>query len=113
MAREIVERIGDELGQAHVANLEARVRTFERDFVAAADLLRRSGDIFANRPDDWGEVMHRIVTAWLEFAQGRVTEARSLLTVGIEEVSAAGFQEGVRSLRRELKLIDQHSGYPA
>ncbi|MFB6724787.1 BTAD domain-containing putative transcriptional regulator [Kribbella sp. NPDC056345] len=78
-AREIVESIGDELGSAHVDNMEACALILRGDLASAGHRIRRAAEIFERRPDDWGEAMNAVARARLELAVGNRGEARRAL----------------------------------
>ncbi len=90
-AREIVDRIGDELGGAHVANLQACVLVLRGDLAGAAAQIRRAAEIFERRPDDWGEAMNAVAQARLSLAVGHPDEARRVLAEAIRKVPETGF----------------------
>jgi DNA-binding SARP family transcriptional activator len=101
-AREIVERLGDQLGRAHVDVHQARLQILAGELEPAAGLLDRAAATFEARPDQWGEVVLRVGRAWLELAAGRSEAARGLLHTGIRESAAADYQTGVEEFERQL-----------
>jgi len=90
-AREIVDRIGDELGGAHVANLEACLLILRGDLAGAAVQISRAAEIFGRRPDDWGEAMNAVARARMALATGRRDEARRVLAETLRKVPETGF----------------------
>ncbi|MEU4287771.1 BTAD domain-containing putative transcriptional regulator [Kribbella sp. NPDC026596] len=108
-AREIVERIGDELGGAHVDNIEAMALIAADELEPADALLRRAADIFAQRPDDWGEGMNAVGRARSAFAAGRPGEARRILC---EAVRSDPRKAQRSELDRQLKLLGLGSRGP-
>ncbi|MFF1823120.1 BTAD domain-containing putative transcriptional regulator [Kribbella sp. NPDC058245] len=90
-AREIVERIGDELGSAHVDNLEACALILSGDLSRAGAVISRAAEIFERRPDDWGEAMNAIARSRFELAAGRPGEARRVLAEVIRKAPESGF----------------------
>ncbi|MFC9692384.1 BTAD domain-containing putative transcriptional regulator [Kribbella sp. NPDC056951] len=102
-AREIVERIGDPLGMAHIDNLDACALLLRAESAAAEKLLRRAAEVFAERPDDSGEVVNVIGWARLYAATDRREEARRVLAeafrrVGLDDYLAV-------DLRRQWQLL--------
>jgi DNA-binding SARP family transcriptional activator len=103
-AAEIVDRIGDDLGRAHVDVVEARLSVLRGEFTAAAELLDRAGAVFAERPDAWGQVQLQVGRAWLALRGGDLAEGLRILTDGVEAMTATGYEPGVRVFRRQLEL---------
>ncbi|MGC4942159.1 BTAD domain-containing putative transcriptional regulator [Kribbella sp. DT2] len=111
-AGEIVGRIGDDLGRAHVDVVEARALVLRGDFTAAAKLLDQAAEVFAARPDPWGEVQLCMGRAWLAVRSGHGDEGLGVLAAGIDAMAAIGYQPGVIELGRQVELartVDAHS----
>ena len=104
-AREIVEELGDELGRATIDNHEARVRALAGDVSGAAELLDRAAVVFESRPDQWGGLMNEVGRAWLEVAAGRPAIARGILESRLRKATAAGEENEVIELRRQLTAV--------
>ncbi|MEU4197593.1 BTAD domain-containing putative transcriptional regulator [Kribbella sp. NPDC026611] len=96
-AREIVERIGDTLGRAHVDNTDAMTRIAAGRPAGADELLDRASETFAQHPDPAGEAENTVGRARLAVAEGRPADASRLL-----ETALAAVPEGLE--RRELEL---------
>ncbi|WP_132144445.1 AfsR/SARP family transcriptional regulator [Kribbella antiqua] len=96
-AREIVERIGDELGIAHVDNIEAQLLILTRQLDNAERLLEHAAEILGRRPDASGASANAIGRARLAAATGKPDEARRILA------TALGDSPPIDYIRYELK----------
>lgn len=108
-AREIVERIGDELGIAHVDNTEAQLMIVTGDLDGAEALLRRAAEVLVRRPDESGEGANAIGRARLNVARGRPEEARHILETAIREAPSDAF--AVLELEHQLRVLGLGSGH--
>jgi hypothetical protein len=103
-AREIVDRIGDELGGAHADLVEARLEMLRGDLTRAAELLDRTAAVFAVRPDQWGDANLRVTRAWLAIRSGRRDDALRIFEDGIAAQEASDYPGGAELLRGQLRL---------
>lgn len=104
-AREIVDRIGDELGGAHVDNNEAQALIAAGDLHGADRLLRRAAEIFERRPDPTGEAQNCVGRARLAVAAGRNEDARRILSVAADRASAHGHLHAAHVLTQQRTLL--------
>ncbi|MFB6724786.1 BTAD domain-containing putative transcriptional regulator [Kribbella sp. NPDC056345] len=102
-ARPIVEGIGDELGGAHVDNLDAITQILLGDLEAATYLLDRAAEIFERRPDETGEGINAVGRARLELAHGRAAQAREILRAAIANIHDTGYT--VWELKQHWRLL--------
>ncbi|MEV8372443.1 BTAD domain-containing putative transcriptional regulator [Kribbella sp. NPDC056861] len=84
-ARQAVEEIGDELGEAHVGVARARLQVLLGDLDGAGDLLGQAEKTFRYRPDSTGQLMAALGRASLQLAQGQLDNARSTLRSKLQE----------------------------
>ncbi|MEV6284987.1 BTAD domain-containing putative transcriptional regulator [Kribbella sp. NPDC051770] len=103
-AAEIVDRLGDELGRAHVDIGEGRVSMLRGDLTSARHLFDHAAEVFAERPDQWGDVQLRSARAWLAVRGGDRAEGCRLLAEGIAAMTGSGYLPGSQELRRQLGL---------
>lgn len=103
-AREIVDRIGDELGGAHTDLAEARLEILRGNLTEAAELLDRTAAVFAVRPDQWGDAQLRVTRAWLAIRSGRRDDGFRIFEEGIEAHTAIEYAGGAELLRGQLRL---------
>ncbi|WP_460652605.1 AfsR/SARP family transcriptional regulator [Kribbella endophytica] len=103
-AREIVDRIGDELGGAHTDLAEARLEMLRGNLTQAAELLDRTAAVFAVRPDQWGDAQLRVTRAWLAIRSGRRDDGFRIFEEGIEAHTAIEYAGGAELLRGQLRL---------
>lgn len=101
-AREIVERIGDELGRAHVDNAEALALIAAGELEHADELLRRAAETLARRPDGYGDVTNTVGRARLVLAHGSPDEARRIFD---EAIRLTAMDRGIRELERQQALL--------
>lgn len=105
-ARGIIERIGDELGSAHVDNTEAQLLVLTGRLDEAEGLLRRAREVLTRRPDESGDGANAIGWARLQVAAGRTDEARATLAAAIAGAGSESFtQHEVRHQQRLLGLV--------
>ncbi|MFF0271301.1 BTAD domain-containing putative transcriptional regulator [Kribbella sp. NPDC004536] len=102
-ARAIIERIGDELGSAHVDNTEAQLLVLTGRPAEAEVLLRRSAEVLSRRPDESGEGANAIGWARLQVAAGRPDEARRTLATAVGRAGSSAFTR--RELRHQQRLL--------
>ncbi|NUR96847.1 MAG: hypothetical protein HOV67_16500 [Kribbellaceae bacterium] len=102
-AREIVERVGDELGAAHVDNTEAQLLVLTGHLGEAEVLLRRAAEVLARRPDGSGEGANAIGWARLQVAAGRPEDARRTLAAAVAAAGSGTFTS--HELRHQQRLL--------
>ncbi|MGZ0146899.1 BTAD domain-containing putative transcriptional regulator [Kribbella sp. WER1] len=106
-ASEIVDRIGDELGIAHVANTQAQLLVVLGDLPGAEALLRHAAEILERRPDSTGEAANAAGWARLHVAAGRPEDARQVLDRAVGNLPATGVaRHELAGHRRVLGLDD-------
>ncbi|GAB3927789.1 BTAD domain-containing putative transcriptional regulator [Kribbella albertanoniae] len=101
-AREIVERIGDDLGLAHVNNCEAMALIAERRLDDAERLLENAAAILIHHPDDLGTFGNAVGRARLAVAQGRPSDARDELGKALRRHST---DLAVHEVARQRELL--------
>ncbi|MEV0289695.1 hypothetical protein AB0H36_36685 [Kribbella sp. NPDC050820] len=102
-AREIVTRIGDELGTAHVDNTEAQLLILIGDRDGGDTLLQRAAEVLTRRPDASGAAANAIGRARLNVARGRPAEARRILETAIADDPAVG--HAVQEIQHQQRLL--------
>ncbi|MFI7067742.1 BTAD domain-containing putative transcriptional regulator [Kribbella sp. NPDC050124] len=102
-AREIVTRIGDELGTAHVDNTEAQLLILTGDPDAADAMLQRAAEVLTRRPDASGAAANAIGRARLSVARGRRAVARRILETAITD--DPGVSHAVQEMRHQQHLL--------
>ncbi len=102
-AREIVTRIGDELGTSHVDNTEAQLLILTGDPDSAETLLQRAADVLTRRPDATGEAANAIGRARLSLARGQREKARRILETAIRDDPELG--HAVQELEHQQRLL--------
>ncbi|ADB31760.1 transcriptional regulator, SARP family [Kribbella flavida DSM 17836] len=112
-ARQIVDRIGDELGQAHVGLVEARLSMVRGDLAGANERLDAVAAMFAERPDAWGDVNLRITRAWVAIRGGRRNEGLRMLADGMEAVSPVDYPAAASVLREQLEVARRETSHSA
>ncbi|GAA0605823.1 BTAD domain-containing putative transcriptional regulator [Kribbella sandramycini] len=102
-AQQIVERLGDELGLAHVLAMAAQVLVITGRLSEAGEVLLRAEEILDRRPNAGGRVRVAIGWARLLFVAGRVGEAHQTLSAAIPGATL----EGAHELRQQLGLLGE------
>jgi hypothetical protein len=102
-AREIVNRIGDELGTAHVDNSDAQRLILSGDLDGAEVLLRRATEVLTRRPDGEGEAANAIGRARLHLARSDADQARQILDGALHDLAENSFT--VLELKHQLRIL--------
>ena len=104
-ARAIAERIGDELGLAHIDTAEGRLHLAQGELPAAAEYLDRASAVLERRPDPWGLLTNGIGRADLAVAERRPEVAAEVLERLRRDHFEAGNPEALAELERQRDLV--------